>query len=174
MPKVNGERVYVDLWPEKLDIEDRIYRPFIYGLLDVGGKLAQIGNEEKLENRVYWPALRALSFAGAVVSKLLGDVLDTIAARINETFLAMKHYTETIRVGNALTDTVGGAADKVAEVVNRTLLRSHPQAHHYTGTLAGWWNGMMAAVRRVTHTMSYGLLLFGLGLCVMLVYLLMY
>ena len=171
---VNGERVYVDLWPEKLDIEDRVYRPFIYGLLDLGGKLAQIGNEEKLENNVYWPALRTLSFAGAVVSKLLGDVLDTIAAGINHTILAMKHYTETIRVGNALTDTVGGAADKAAEAVNRTLLRSHPHAHHYTGTLAGWWNGMTAAVRRVTHTMSYGLLLFGLGLCVMLVYLLMY
>lgn len=174
MPKVNGERVYVDLWPAKLDIEDRVYRPFIYGLLDLGGKLAQIGNEEKLENYVYWPALRTLSFAGAVVSKLLGDVLDVIAAKINQTFLAMKHYTETIRVGNALTDAVGGAADKAAEVVNRTLLRNHPHAHHYTGTLAGWWNGMMAAVRRVTHTMSYGLLLFGLGLCAMLVYLLMY
>ena len=174
MPKVNGERVYVDLWPAKLDIEDRVYRPFIYGLLNAGGWLAQIGNEEKLENRVYWPALRALSFAGAVVSKLLGDVLDMIAAKINQTFLAMKHYTETIRVGNVVTDTVGGAADKAAEIVNHTLLRNHPKAHHYTGTLAGWWNGMMAAVRRVTHTMSYGLLLFGLGLCVMLVYLLMY
>ena len=174
MPKVNGERVYVDLWPAKLDIEDRVYRPFIYGLLNVGGWLAQIGNEEKLENRVYWPALRALSFAGAVVSKLLGDVLDMIAAKINQTFLAMKHYTETIRVGNVVTDTVGGAADKAAEIVNHTLLRNHPKAHHYTGTLAGWWNGMMAAVRRVTHTMSYGLLLFGLGLCVMIVYVLMY
>ena len=174
MPKVNGERVYVDLWPAKVDIEDRIYRPFIYGLLNFGGWIAQIGNEEKLENRVYWPALRTLSFVGAVVSKLLGDVLDMIAAQINRTFLAMKHYTETIRVGNVITDTVGGAADKAAEIVNHTLLRNHPKVHHYTGTLAGWWNGMMAAVRRVTHTMSYGLLLFGLGLCVMIVYVLMY
>ena len=33
---------------------------------------------------------------------------------------------------------------------------------------------MMAAVRKITHTMSYGLLLFGLGLCVMIVYVLMY
>ena len=40
--------------------------------------------------------------------------------------------------------------------------------------MAGWWNGVMAAVRKMTHTMSYGLLLFGLGLCLMMVYLLMY
>lgn len=174
MPKENGVRVYVDRWPEKLDIEDGFYRPLLNGLFGMGGVLAQIGNEEKLENRVYWPVLRTLSFVGAVVCKMLGDVLDMIALGLNRTVLAMKHYTQTVRVGNAVTDTVGGAADKAAEVINHTLLRSHPKAHHYTGTLAGWWNGVMATVRRITHTMSYGLLLFGLGLCLMLVYLLMY
>ncbi len=174
MPKENGVRVYVDRWPEKLDVEDGFYRPLLNGLFSMGGLVAQIGNEEKLENRVYWPVLRTLSFVGAVVCKLLGDVLDMIALGLNRTVLAMKHYTQTVRVGNAVTDTVGGAADKAAEVINHTLLRSHPKAHHYTGTLAGWWNGVMTTVRRITHTMSYGLLLFGLGLCLMLVYLLMY
>ena len=174
MPKENGVRVYVDLWPEKLDIEDRIYRPAIMWLLNFGGLLAQIGNEEKLENKVYWPALRSLSFAGAVTAKAFGDVLDWLALIFTNTFLKMKHYTETVRIGNIFTDTVGGVADKLAEVFNQTLFRRHPHAHHYTGTLAGWWNGMVAAVRKMTHTMSYGLLLFGLGLCVTLIYLLLY
>ncbi|MBQ8618054.1 MAG: sodium:proton antiporter [Clostridia bacterium] len=202
MPKENGVRVYVDLWPEKLDIEDRIYRPAIYGLLNFGGKLAQIGNEQKLEehvywpavrglvrvghgaaklasedtleNRIYWPALRGLSFAGAVISKAMGDILDEIALIFTNTFLKMKHYTEKIRVGNPLTDTVGGAADKFAELLNHTVFKGHPHAHHYTGKLAGWWNGMMAAMRKMTHTMSYGLLLFGIGMCVTFIYLLLY
>ena len=39
---------------------------------------------------------------------------------------------------------------------------------------SGIWDGIMDAVRRLTHTMSYGLMIFGLGLCAMLVYLLMY
>ena len=174
MPKENGVRVYVDLWPEKLDIEDRIYRPAIMWLLSFGGLLAQIGNEEKLENKVYWPALRSLSFAGAVVAKAFGDVLDWLALIFTNTFLKMKHYTETVRIGNIFTDTVGGVADKTAEVLNQTIFRRHPHAHHYTGTLAGWWNGMMAAVKKMTHTMSYGLLIFGLGLCVTFIYLLLY
>jgi len=202
MPKIDGVRTYVDLWPEKIDMEDRIYRPFIYSLLSFGGMLAQIGNEQKLEekvywpavrgavrvghgaaklcsedtleNKLYWPALRALSLAGAVVSKLLGDVMDTLAMMFTKTFLMMKHYTEKVHVGNAFTDTVGGAADKFAEALNRTVFRGHPHAHHYTGRMAGWWNGVMAAIRRMTHTMSYGLLLFGLGLCLMMIYLLMY
>ncbi|MBR5560331.1 MAG: sodium:proton antiporter [Clostridia bacterium] len=174
MKKENGVVTYIDLWPANWDMEDRIYRPLIGKLLDLGGAFAQIGNEQKLEENVYWPALRGLSFAGAVVSKLLGDVLDEIALIITRTMLQMKHYTESIRIGNIITDTVGGAADKFAEVLNHTLLRNHPKAHHYTGTLAGFWNGVMAAVRKMTHTMSYGLMLFGLGLCAMLVYLLLY
>ena len=174
MPKENGVRVYVDLWPEKLDIEDRIYRPAIQWLFSFGGLLAQIGNEEKLENKVYWPALRGLSFAGAVVAKAFGDVLDWLALIFTNTFLKMKHYTETVRIGNIFTDAVGGVADKLAEVLNQTIFRNHPHAHHYTGTLAGWWNGMLAAVKKMTHTMSYGLLIFGLGLCVTLIYLLLY
>ena len=174
MPDINGVRTYVDLWPAKFDVEDRIYRPFIYGLLSFGGLLAQVGNEQKIEEHVYWPGLRALSFAGAVVSKLLGDVMDTLALMFTKTFLMMKHYTEQVRIGNAFTDAVGGTADRLAEALNRTIFRDHPHAHHYTGTMAGWWNGVMAAIRKMTHTMSYGLLLFGLGLCLMMVYLLMY
>ena len=170
----DGVRVYIDCWPAGLDVEERIYRPVIGALLRVGGAAAQIGNEEKLENRVYWPTLRALSFAGAVICKVLGDVFDEIALVFTRTVLAMRRYTDKIRVGNVITDTVGELADNFAELINRTLLRNQPREHHYTGTFAGLWNGMLHAIRQVTHTMSYGLLLFGLGLCVMLIYLLMY
>ena len=71
-------------------------------------------------------------------------------------------------------ETMGGFADWLAELLNRTVMRSQPKEHHFTGTMAGLWDGVLHAVRRVTHTMSYGLLLFGLGLCVMIIYLLMY
>jgi len=71
-------------------------------------------------------------------------------------------------------DAMGGFADWTAELLNRTVMKNQPKEHHFTGTMAGLWDGVMHAVRRVTHTMSYGLLLFGLGLCVMIIYLLMY
>lgn len=40
--------------------------------------------------------------------------------------------------------------------------------------MAGMWDGLMDGVQRITHTMSYGLMLFGLGLCVTLLYLMFY
>ncbi len=202
MRKEFGEVTYLNLWPAWFDIEDRVYRPAIMGLLDLGGRFAQIGNEQKLENnvywpavrtlsriggsaakmvsedtlenRIYWPALHTLSLVGAVVSKFLGDIMDTIALMFSHTFLAMRKYTEKIHVGNIITETVGHTADSFAEMLNHTLFANHPKAHHYTGFFAGVWDGIMDAVRRLTHTMSYGLLLFGIGLCMTLVYLLTY
>ena len=99
----------------------------------------------------------------------LGDVSDIIALLFNRTFLAMRRYTEKVHVGNVITETVGQTADSFAEMLNKTIFAGNPHAHHFTGFLAGVWDGVMDAVRRLTHTMSYGLLLFGLGLCLMLV-----
>ena len=169
-----GVRVYVNLWPAWLDIEDRIYRPMIDRLFAFGGMLAQVGNEQKLEEHVFWPALRGLSFIGAVVAKIFGDVMDTLALIFTKTFLMMSRYTDKERIGNFVTDAMGGFADCLAELLNNTFMKDKPKEHHFTGTMAGLWDGVMHAVRRVTHTMSYGLLLFGLGLCAMLIYLLMY
>ena len=193
---------YVNLWPQWFDMEDRLYRPAIFGLLSLGGKFAQIGNEQKLEERVYWPAvraasraggalakamsedtlenrlywpvLRALSLLGAVAAKAMGDVSDMIALAFTKTFLAMRRYTEKVHVGNVITEAVGHTADSFAEVLNKTIFAGNPKAHHYTGLLAGVWDGILDATRRLTHTMSYGLLLFGLGLCATIIYLLMY
>lgn len=55
--KEAGVRQYVDLWPSWLDIEDRVYRPAIYGLLDIGGRFAGLGSEITLETYVYRPLI---------------------------------------------------------------------------------------------------------------------
>ncbi|MBQ6859346.1 MAG: sodium:proton antiporter [Clostridia bacterium] len=174
MSKETGVREYVDLWPAHVDMEDRLYRPAIAKLFEIGGVIAQIGNEEKLENRIYWPALRCLSFVGAVVAKAFGDIADELALLFARSVLAVRRYTQKVQIGNFLTDAVGQTADGLAELLNKTLLAGHPHTHHFTGMLAGWWDAIMHAVRKMTHTMSYGLLLFGLGLCAMLLYLLLY
>ena len=134
----NGVRVYVDCWPKGWDIEERIYRPAVGALLEGCGKLMALGAEPVLEDKVFRPCLRVLSFAGAVVCKALSELPDTLALIFARTVLRMKHYyAEGVHVGNTLTDTVGHAADGLAEAVNHTLRRSHPKAHHYTGAVAG-------------------------------------
>lgn len=83
MKKENGTSEYVDLWPSWLDIEDRVYRPAINGLLAIGGKVAGLGSETTLETYIYRPLIRALTLIGAAVFGVLGGLTDFIADLIS-------------------------------------------------------------------------------------------
>ena len=78
------------------------------------------------------------------------------------------------RVGNAVTRAVGGVFDGMVEGLNQTVLRGHRIEHHAMARISAAWDGAMDAISQMSHTMSYGLLLFGLGLCVTLLYLMFY
>ena len=202
MKKEQGATAYLDLWPAGLDIEERVYRPAIDGLLAAGAKLsaladeqnvenrvywplvrgfvraggalASLGSEPILEDRVYWPLMRALSTALGAAAKLVGEATDALAHVTGATVLSASRRATRERVGNGVTSAVGGALDGAAEGLNRTVRRGRPREHHYAGKLAGVWDGALDALRGVTHTMSYGLILMGLGLCATLLYLMLH
>ena len=174
MKKENGTSEYVDLWPSWLDIEDRIYRPAINGLLAIGGKVAGLGSETTLETYIYRPLIRALTLICAAVFGVLGGLTDFIADLISRKILSARKKKASTSVGNVITRTIGGMLDSMAEGLNHTVLRGHQIEHHALGRISGAWDGLMDAISQMSHTMSYGLLLFGLGLCVTLLYLMFY
>lgn len=178
MRKPEGEaedaiRAYVNLWPEKLDIEDRVYRPALDALLRAGGALAALGSEPILENRVMKPIVGLLDVTGTLIARVLGSVTDAVALLLSRTVLSARRAKARVCVGNPVTSAAGRAADSLAEGLNHTVLRERPVPHHFTGLFAGWWEGFVDLLRQMTHTMSYGLILFGLGLCATILYLLM-
>ena len=164
MKKENGVREYVDLWPSWLDIEDRIYRPAIGGLLELGGRFAGLGSETTLETYVYRPMIRALTLFFAAVFGFLGGLTDFVADIIARKVLSARRKKPENRVGNAVTRAVGGVFDGMAEGLNQTVLRGHQIEHHAMAKISAVWDGVMDAISQMSHTMSYGLLLFGLGL----------
>lgn len=175
MREENGVRVYVDRWPAWADIEERLYRPAIDALLRWGGSLAMLCSEQTIERCIYRPIIAVLVAVGSVSAKLLGSATDALAYLLGRTVLAARRRVERDkRVGNRVTYAVGTVADGVAEGLNRTLRRGACEKPHYVGRLAGLWDGMVDGMRQMTHTMSYGLVLFGLGLCVTLLYLMFY
>ena len=167
MKKENGVREYIDLWPSWLDIEDRLYRPAIGGLLELGGRFAGLGSETTLETYVYRPMIRALTLFFAAVFGFLGGLTDFVADLIARKVLSARRKKLENRVGNAVTRAVGGVFDG-------TVLRVHRIEHHAMARISAAWDGAMDAISQMSHTMSYGLLLFGLGLCVTLLYLMFY
>ena len=174
MKKENGMREYIDLWPSWLDIEDRIYRPAIGGLLELGGRFAGLGSETTLETYVYRPMIRALTLFFAAVFGFLGGLTDFVADLIARKVLSARRKKLENRVGNAVTRAVGGVFDGMVEGLNQTVLRGHRIEHHAMARISAAWDGAMDAISQMSHTMSYGLLLFGLGLCVTLLYLMFY
>ena len=91
--------VYADRWPEKLDLEGRVYRPlFTEWLPAVGGAVAAV----LAENKVLKPVCRGILFLGAVVARALSDSLDASAAFLRHTVLReVKVYdgTDPVRAG---------------------------------------------------------------------------
>ena len=174
MKKENGVREYIDLWPSWLDIEDRLYRPAIGGLLELGGRFAGLGSETTLETYVYRPMIRALTLFFAAVFGFLGGLTDFVADLIARKVLSARRKKPENRVGNAVTRAVGGVFDGMVEGLNQTVLRGHRIEHHAMARISAAWDGAMDAISQMSHTMSYGLLLFGLGLCVTLLYLMFY
>lgn len=173
MRRENHVRVYKDFWPSWLDIEDRAYRPLIGLLLKGGGALAVLLSEDTLERFIYRPLIRILTAIGGALAKALAEIMDAVAAFIARTVLSVRERVERLRVGNGVTWSVGRVMDGVVGRLNATVLRRRPIKRHFVSVFAGLWDGMADAVTRVTHTMSYGLVLFGLGLCATLIYLLM-
>ena len=198
--KTKDGPVYINAWPAGLDLEDRVYRPLIRGLVYLGGRIAMLASpdfleekifrpviavltyiasglvvparEENIENHFFIPLGRALSFAGFAVTRVLSTIVDSISAVLIRLFLhAQRKKTPSVHVGNELVYAAGNAADLAADGLNRTLFRNRPREHHFVGRLAGLWDGARDARRRLTHTMSYALLMFGLGLCAALIYL---
>ena len=69
------EDSYVNLWPEKLDLENLVYRPVLVRWLPlIFGEIAAVFGE----NKILRPAARALVMGGSVAARLLCDSLDGI------------------------------------------------------------------------------------------------
>lgn len=165
---------YKNLWPAWLDMEEGLYRPAINLLLHVGGFVASIGDERLLEKYIYVPLIHGLVFVGTFFARILGSLTDAVAVTMGHIGLSVHKNTKHLHVGNIFTETIGKTADAVAEGLNHTVLQERPLHHHIAGFLAGAWEGMLNLYRAISHTMSYALVLFAMGLLATIIYLLTY
>ncbi len=132
MKTENGKRVYVNVWPEWLDLENSLYRPLIMGLLvDVLGFICSIF--DNFTNFVTPKIIFILSFIFRVCDKFVDGIVSILKSTL---FVAIN----TIKSGDAFA------------VLNVESDSSK-------------------AVKTVTDSLSISLLLFCLGLCIALIYL---
>ena len=138
---------YVNRWPEWLDLEERLYRPLL---------------------------LKVLPRIGAGIAGVLDILVDVTVVLLRKTVYRDSPQRGELEEGNALTHVIGVSLNVLEELLNKTIWRHH----EHRKDLEHWFVLRYASFKEnatfIGRSLSFGLVLFGLGLCATLVYLLIF
>ncbi len=165
-PKRDGRVTYPDRWPKRLDLEELVYRPAL-SLLTIMGYGVVIVLDGLMDR-----AAALLCALGMALAHVLDVSMDCMGVAARRTVLSVRHARPPIPVGNRATYSLGRLLDGAVAVLNRTVRREKPIRTHFESVLAAGKEEAVEEFKRVTRSISFGLMMFALGLCFTLAYLL--
>lgn len=164
----NGDRIYVDCWPKVLDLEDSLYRPILLKVIPyVCGAVCVV-----LDHAVDFIA-KILPIAGSVVASFFDTLVDTIVVFLRKTIYKDSPQPQELLEGNALTYRLGSFINHIVAILNKTAWRDRPNEKDYTHQYALAYTSFKENTSLIGRSLSYGLILFCVGLLATLVYLLL-
>ncbi len=189
MGKAEDGRPYLNRWPQRLDLEESLYRPLVSGITRLG--IALCTPLDKLVDGFLgpfaWGAFALLARALGAVEVLFRPLYET-ATFIARTFevlvdgvsmLLVRTVLRPVKgpagpppVGNRLTYALGRAADRITLGARRLFGRVGQPAPSYSYLFASLWHTIQDNSRRILRTLSFSLILFALGFVLLLAYLL--
>ena len=144
--KKNGTDAYPDLWPKWLDLEDAFYRPLL---------------------------LYVLPYTCAFIGRIPDTMADMIVVFLRKTVYRDCPIRTEITEGTRITYNLGNAWDAVRRAGCRIF---HKNYNENKGTGAHRLAVLRTQIREnrriITRSMSFGLLMFCLGLCITMIMLL--
>ena len=164
----DGVRVYVNRWPEKLDLEDGLYRPVLSGVLNFFGKV--LGFVAHIPDSKF-----TLTFIPRAVTALVRGVAELperIVSLLRATVFAASKAHHKAPVGNRFTYALGSAMNAVAKLLNRVLRREQPFRTDFEYVLDASWSELRKTTGVFTVSVSFGLLLMCIGMYLTFMYLL--
>ena len=138
-----GTGEYVNPWPRWLDLEELLYRPLLLGVL---------------------PALFG------VLCRVFDSFTDTIVVLLRKTFYRDSPLPHELSEGNALTFAVGKVMNGFQFVGNHTWRRNAPVEKDYLHIAALRNEEFRENNRIIQRSLSFGLLMFCVGLALTLIY----
>ena len=163
----DGSSVYLNRWPRYIDLEEYFYRPVLLVILP-----ALCGGICGILDKLMDVLTKFFIKAGAVIAGFLDTVTDALVVVLRKT--VYRDYTKMgeLKEGNGVTHFLGKAANLINKLLNRTLRKNRPKEADYEHKLALGYSGLMENISIITRSLSYGLILFCIGLCITLIYLL--
>lgn len=164
-----AEGNYVNRWPRWLDLEEGIYRPLV--LVVLPGICGRICN---LLDRFMDVLATILPKVGAGIAGLMDILTDGTVLLLRKTVYRDSPQQGELEEGNALTHVIGVSLNVLEELLNKTIWRHH----EHRKDLEHWFVLKYASFKEnatfIGRSLSFGLVLFGLGLCATLLYLLVF
>ncbi len=183
----DGTKVYVDRWPAWLDLENMLYRPLLERFLPAclgavcraldhlaDWAAALLGTAGTLAARAMDNLFnaRALNALGTFFARVMDEGVDTVVLGLWHTLFGRPRRHEAVTVGNRCTYALGRLFDLITLLLNRTVRRKRPIETNFVAVFAAGWEEMRANVRRISWSVSFGLLLLCVGLYIVFAYLL--
>jgi len=160
---------YVNRWPEWLDLEEKLYRPLLVKVLPgIFGRICS------LLDKIVDVLAGILPKIGAAVAGVLDILTDSVVVFLRKTVYRDSPQRGELEEGNAVTHVIGVSLNILEELLNKTVWRHH----EHRKDLEHWFVLKYASFKEnaafIGRSLSFGLVLFCLGLCSTLVYLLVF
>lgn len=167
--QADGTHKYVNRWPEKLDLEELLYRPVLLKVLPAicGGVCSVFDGITDILVRI---AIRVGSF----IAGLLDVTTDGFVVFLRKTIYRDSPRVAELEEGNDMTHALGSFLNAVEAIFNRFIWREHPHKMDFEHWFALKYSAFKENASFIGRSLSYGLILFCLGLCATLIYMLIY
>lgn len=143
--KEGGKTVYLDRWLPYLDLEGLIYRPIL---------------------------LRFLPFAGGVFCRVLDSFADSFVVMLRRTVYRDSKLPHELPEGNGITHMLGSLMKALEKAANATIFKKKKRNVDYAHKFALMYEELSEEKVIIGRSLSFGLLMFCLGLMITVGYLL--
>lgn len=135
--------VYINAWPVWLDLENMVYRPVV---------------------------LQFLPFVCGIACRVFDCTLDTIVVVLRKTIYSDSPLPHIRPEGNAVTERTGKLFNWIQGITNALSRGKKQENKDYVHILAVKNEEFKETNRIIQRSLSFGLMLFGIGLCLTLIY----
>ena len=139
----NGETVYIDAWPKWLDLEEFIYRPVL---------------------------LKVLPFLFGIICRFLDSLLDWMVIFLRKTVYKDRKIPHELPEGTRLTHALGMILNHIYSFSHKGKKKTGNNSYIHIAAVKR--EEIRENVMIIERSLSFGLFMFCLGLCITLVYLL--
>lgn len=165
--QADGLKEYVNRWPAVLDLEDYLYRPVLLQVLP-----AVAGNVCKVLDKLVDVLAKVQPLAAYAEASFFNTIQDPVIVEMKKDIYHGSTEPDDPEEGNPVTHVLGRCCNAVKHLLNATVWKKHPCQTDFKHKLALRYEQFRENMILIGRSMSYGLLLFSLGLCITLIYLL--